>query len=500
MYMQIPNSFSTFPVKEKRPLVNWGEFSKRLPIKEELEGWKQRFGNYQKGIATGPVSKILVLDDDGGLDLEKYKIPKTWTAKTPRGGKHYFFRWAESLSTKVTTRTEILPKLDVRGEGGYVVHYGFEQLWTLHPLSDPPKWLIDLLPNKHQEGLLLNNDYSQIAKIYSESANEARDKSKLQETLNAIHTGNRNDSFTRIAGSLRSRGYSSSDIYNLLIAKAREVGFSDGELRTVCNSVARYEPKVKIEELSSKDESFSKFLSEKETVSWIHQGLLADGTINILAGLQESRKSWGILDLALSISTGTEWLGKYLMKQRKVLLIDQERGKLELRRRLTALIAAKQLKVSDEFFLSPKVGTTIRINQDRSYEAFCKYIEEHKPEVILIDSLKTFQTGDITSNQSMQEVFEKLKGIRNKYNVTFVLIHHEHKGAYLRDREGHEVTAETIAGASVINEVPEGLFIMAKKDADSSMLYHVKNSYGLKQNPILVKVEDTATGIEVKGY
>ncbi len=218
---------------------------------------------------------------------------------------------------------------------------------------------------------------------------------------------------------------------------------------------------------------------------------LAENTINILAGLQESRKSWLLLDLAVSIASGTPWLTKYSCNKRRVMIIDQERPKIEMQRRIKALLAGREIDFKDlEGSLTPKVGTTIRINLEQSYEKLCRMIEEIKPEVILIDSLKTFQTGTITDNQSMQAVFEKIKEIRMKYGVTFIILHHEHKGAYARTRDGLEVTAEMIAGAASIIEVPEGIFISVNQDSQSSILHHVKNSYGTKKAPFLIRVKD----------
>jgi len=45
-------------------------------------------------------------------------FPKTLTSNTGGGGYHPFFK---EPSIKIANRTNILPGIDIRGEGGYVV-------------------------------------------------------------------------------------------------------------------------------------------------------------------------------------------------------------------------------------------------------------------------------------------------------------------------------------------------------------------------------------------
>ena len=442
-----------------------------------------------RGIITGPISRIVVLDVDsaqglGELEKRGFRIPLTWTVRTPRGW-HYYFRWTDALETKVTTKAGLLPDVDVRGAGGYVVFYGGWNQPRPPALALPPQWLIDLLPNKEKEPGVLGNKTGW-----------------LSEALQEIKNGNRNDTFARIAGRLRNDGYSVADMFELLSPKAREANFSLQELKAVCESVGRYEPKK--EPTVEETDSFIEFMKDAVSPNYVVPGFFAENTINLIAGLAESRKSWILLDLAVAVASGTDWLSKFQTKKTKVLLIDQERPKLEMQRRLNALLAARQLSISAlEGQLTTRVGTTMRINLEQSFEKLDRLLGSIQPEVVMVDSLKTFQTGNITDNQSMQEVFERIKTLRNKHGVTFVILHHENKGAFVRAREGLEVTAETIAGAASIIEVPEGIFISVSQDPESSMLYHVKNSYGYKQPPVLIKVTDgkeDKTAIKVEGF
>lgn len=480
----IPAYFSTFPVKDKKPIVKWEEYQSRLATPEEKAKWEKQYPNTQRGIACGSISKIIVLDDDGGLDIKAFPVPKTWTAKTPRGGRHYYFRWSEALASKVTTKTEIMPKVDIRGDGGYVVFYGFDRASTALPLANPPQWLIDLLPNKN--GGIKKEDKT----------------SWISDAFEGVKEGNRNDSFTRIAGSLRSRGYKSDEIFGLLQSKANEVNFSDSELRTICDSVSRYEPS-RVEE--SQANSIEDFLQDMEKVEWLCEPIVAKKTIGFTAGLPETMKTWLMIDLAIECGRGGgTWLNRFPVKAAKVLFIDQERFKGETQRRFRAVITAKNLNPKDlRGSLFIRCGTTTRINLQQSYDAFRKELADIRPDLVIIDSFAAFHTAEENNRQSIQEVLEKIKQLRSEFGCAFIFIHHENKFAFRGKEEDREPSIAEMSGSVAIPAVAEFVLTVRRQDSESSFVYHTKSTLASTISPFLVKVVDMdeqKSAIKVEAY
>lgn len=319
---------------------------------------------------------------------------------------------------------------------------------------------------------------------------EGRKRPLLSDVLTNIKDGSRNNDLFKLAASLRDKGYSIDVIYGLLEPKAKELNFPLNELELLVRSAGRYTPSIQPElEL---DGSLASFMRDQKPVPYIVEEILAENTISIITGLPESRKSWLLLDLGVALASGTTWLNRFPTKQKRVMMIDQERPRTEMQRRIKALMTSRGLSVDSlEGRLMPFAGTTTRLNRDDSFDSLKRRIADKKPDVLLIDSLKTFQSEDITNNQAMQHFMERVKELRSQYSLTIVFLHHENKGGYVRSREGQEVSAETIAGAAVLSEVPETLFIAAKTGDDASILYHIKNSYGPKMPPQLFKVVDT---------
>lgn len=94
----------------------------------DIEAWWEDHPHANVGIATGPESRLWVLDVDpakGGIESllalieDRGPLPPTRIIKTGSGGLHYYFAWPEF--TVYNSSDWLGPGLDVRGKGGQVV-------------------------------------------------------------------------------------------------------------------------------------------------------------------------------------------------------------------------------------------------------------------------------------------------------------------------------------------------------------------------------------------
>lgn len=118
----------------KHPLVKWKQYQDRLPTEEEYQAWfKQKI--FLWGIVTGKISGVVIVDcdDEEAIAIMGDLLPHI---RTPRGGAHYYFKHP---GYHVKTQVGILPKVDIRADGG------FANIVGKNPVTDG-EYRIEVMP------------------------------------------------------------------------------------------------------------------------------------------------------------------------------------------------------------------------------------------------------------------------------------------------------------------------------------------------------------------
>jgi putative DNA primase/helicase len=118
--------FSVIPIQssEKKPLVHWEQYQRGRATESEIKVWWAMWPDANVGILTGAVSGLVVIDLDTPEAKENLKglvpgfdfttVPRSRTGK----GWQLFFKHP---GVTIPNRAGVIPGLDVRGDGGYVV-------------------------------------------------------------------------------------------------------------------------------------------------------------------------------------------------------------------------------------------------------------------------------------------------------------------------------------------------------------------------------------------
>jgi hypothetical protein len=126
---------------------------------DQIRRWWDRWPLANPAVCTGATSGVFIVGPDGAAgmaalaDLERRHghLPRTATAKTGGGGKHYYFRWPAEGTVPNRRNHRGLP-IDVRGAGGYVVAppgrnkdgpYTWEVSLHEAEVAEAPAWLLE---------------------------------------------------------------------------------------------------------------------------------------------------------------------------------------------------------------------------------------------------------------------------------------------------------------------------------------------------------------------
>jgi len=159
--------------KNKKTLVRWKQHQEKRATAARIRAWFSQYPDAMVGIVTGALSGLFVIDCDTeeGYAAIRELIPeglKMPIARTPRGW-HLYFQYPADCT--LTVGQNVIPGVDFRGEGGYVVSppsvnssggcYEWTEGQSLSEVTPPtmPKVIIDLLgeckkPPSHEKKLL----------------------------------------------------------------------------------------------------------------------------------------------------------------------------------------------------------------------------------------------------------------------------------------------------------------------------------------------------------
>ena len=209
VYELIKRGFNVIPIKpnSKEPaLDSWKEFQYRKVTDEEIGAWWGMYPQLGVAVVTGTISGVFVIDVDlrKGGSLEGLDVPETLTVRSPSGGLHLYFNLPKG--EVIRCRTDIIPGIDLKGEGGYVLApptAGYSWVNPDKPIADPPQWLLELIHKRPASSSDENADEEEswFAKVFSEG----------------VAQGSRDTTAIRMAGYLARKGLKLEEIKAILL-------------------------------------------------------------------------------------------------------------------------------------------------------------------------------------------------------------------------------------------------------------------------------------------
>jgi len=194
-------------------------------------------------------------------------------------------------------------------------------------------------------------------------------------------------------------------------------------------------------------------------------GFINRKSINAIAADPGSFKSFFLLIILLiGACGGGEVLGLKI-KPLRVLIIDEENRYQRIKERLKKIANGYKLNVQNSeinFIIDKGFKFDIPLGLDREsvHEKLHRDLEvflaNHKVDVIVLDSLVRFMSKDENSVRDVRSIFDRLKELSNKYDCSFILIHHTRKGY---GKKG----AADLRGSSDLHACLDSLFMLNKE-------------------------------------
>jgi hypothetical protein len=450
--------FPCWPGK-KTPMTEKGLLEATTDPKQITSWWKRSpYANV--AIATGP-SGIVVVDVDpkngGDSSFEDMRADlgaaafETNSHTTPSGGTHYLFR-APSEPVH-NSAGDLAPGIDIRGMGGYILvppsrngqaPYVWEVSSREITLADFPKALQDRL----------------------------RPKRATFETADAVIEGGRNQYLTSMAGALRRKGLSANEIHAAIGIANKDrckPPLEESEVGAIARSVGRYTPSDPLKPVSINALGLLTFdqLCERtsQQVDWMIEGLLRQSGLMLLAGRPKVGKSALARNLALSVATGTPFVGRRCLAG-KVIWLGLEEPASELRDKLE-IMGAQGLPIL--YRVDPFSGDEL--------EWLRLAVDAERPAMVIIDTIGRFsKIENINDYSQVTRATQPILDLRDRFGTTFVLLHHNNN-------------SNSPLGSTQWQGVPDVILSLTKNDDETRFIKSLGQRSGLELEPTALTLD-----------
>ena len=161
-------------------------------------------------------------------------------------------------------------------------------------------------------------------------------------------------------------------------------------------------------------------------IQWRILNLLTTNGIVIIASPPKQFKTFVAIHAAIAISNGTPFLDKFPTTPGTVLYIDEENGEANLIRRFQQLAEGQGETIKPNVFYTS--FESIKLDSYNGAMVIEELIMAYKPDVVFLDSMVRFMDGDEDKASDVRLVFENLKKLLARFQVSFFILHHTRKG------------------------------------------------------------------------
>jgi hypothetical protein len=521
---------------DKRPLApGW-----QTADLEQVIGIMEAHPGANVGIVMPPGTMILDVDTKTGgpatlasLEATHGPLPRTLTATTPSGGRHIWFTLPPGVH--VGNRVAVMPGLDVRATGGYVVAppssingraYTWDGWDCMAPpqIAEIPAWLLDL-----------------VCRPAAKAPQPSADGGPL-----TIPEGQRNRSLFEAGAAMRDKGFSQDAIVAALTIFNEESctpPLEDSEIATIAASASRYAPSPQ------PWQAFGEPGMLPPPGAWPAEGASGDAAplamlesnlipldglaeyadrplphvvdkwipcdeVTLLAGHGGGGKSYVALLLAVHVALGSMF-GQLPVTETRVLFFSAEDGAQVLRHRLTRICRALQIDPAlldgklfllDASDIDPALhreqramvfGQQVTVTQTPLLDTLAALVQKLAVGLVVVDNASdTYDDNEIVRAR-VRTFVRSLRSRLARPGRAVLLLAHINKASA---NGGRQAGTEDYSGSTAWHNSVRSRLSLAPAGADALTIEHAKANNGAKAAPVGIAWVDGVPTVAGGGF
>lgn len=164
------------------------------------------------------------------------------------------------------------------------------------------------------------------------------------------------------------------------------------------------------------------------TQLWLIKDLWVANGAGLIGGPPKAGKSWLVLDLALSVATGTKALGRFgVGEPSPVVLFPAEDGASAVRARVDALSRARGIDFTPAVPLHVILADALKLDDVEHRGSLEELLERLRPRLLILDPLVRLHSGSENSAEHVAELLGYLRRVQRRFSVAVMVTHHVSK-------------------------------------------------------------------------
>jgi hypothetical protein len=166
---------------------------------------------------------------------------------------------------------------------------------------------------------------------------------------------------------------------------------------------------------------------EDDTPRWLVEELWGASSVGVIGGAPKCSKTWLGLDLALSVATGTDCLGRYAVPQPGPVLVYLAEDALPVvRERVEGMARHRGLHL-DRVEIHVITAPILRLDRDLYRQRLFETTKQLRPRLLLLDPLVRLHGIDENHAGEVAGLLAYFRSLQRQFDLSVVLVHHTRK-------------------------------------------------------------------------
>lgn len=231
---------------------------------------------------------------------------------------------------------------------------------------------------------------------------------------------------------------------------------------------------------------FTDFVAAEYPIDWMFDGLLAHGGAGLVTGWPGAGKTTFGLQMAGAAALGKDFLHWKNNGKVRVLFLSLEMAAPPLHLFVTSArenYTNAELKTLNTNLLLAPFGVPLHVDREEGYKRLTALLEEHRPDLVFIDSLSMITPKDLTDEEAMKTLFDGLAVVRQETKTAFVIIHHNRKKSADAQKNKRVEQSDIYGSTYITAKVDFALNLTKMEEKNLVQCDTLKNRLGVEPDP-----------------